>query len=85
MQVLPDNIKHDTNQDNTSESYNPLTLLKLIEETILAHNKDQYFYAKLYNQQCALYNFHQHNLINEQYYEKFNTKTDVGEAIGITI
>ena len=32
MQVLLDNMKHDTNWDTTSEPYDPLTLLKLIEK-----------------------------------------------------
>ena len=30
-----------------------------------------------------MYGFNQHNLTNDYYYEKFNTKFDVGEAIGI--
>ena len=38
----------------------------------------------MYNQECALYGYQQHILTNEQYYERFNTKVDVGEAIGIT-
>ena len=38
----------------------------------------------MYNQECALYGFNKHNLTNGQYYEKFNTKIDVGEAINIT-
>ena len=44
-----------------------------------------YCYATLYNQECTLYGFHQHNLTNEQYYERLNTKVDVGESISITM
>ena len=84
MQVLLNNTKHDLYWDKTIESYYKLTLLKLIEKKILSQTKDQYCYATVYNQECALYGFNQHNLINEQYYEKFNTKFDVGEAIYIT-
>ena len=32
MQVLLDNVNHDPDWGKTSESYNPLTLLKLIEK-----------------------------------------------------
>ena len=38
----------------------------------------------MYNPECALYGFNQHNLTNEQFYDRFNTKVDVGEVIGIT-
>ena len=38
----------------------------------------------MYNQECELYGLHQHKFTNEQYYEKFNTRFDVGEDIGIT-
>ena len=36
MQVIVDNMKHDLDLDNPSRSYNPLTLLKLIEKAVLA-------------------------------------------------
>ena len=36
MQVIVDNMKHDLDWDKTIESYNPLTLLKLIEKAVLA-------------------------------------------------
>ena len=45
---------------------------------ILAQTEDQYFYAKVYNQECALYGFNQHNLTNEHYYEQFGTNVYVG-------
>ena len=38
----------------------------------------------MYYQECALYGFQQHNLKNEQNYERFNTKVYAGEYIGIT-
>ena len=84
MQVLLNKMKHDTYWDTTSESYYPLTLLKLTEKKILTQTKEQYCYEKVYDQECALYGFHKHNLTNEHYYERFNTKVDVGESIGIT-
>ena len=83
MRVILDKMKHDPDWDNKNESYDPLNLLKLIGKKILAQNEDPYFYTTVYNQEFALYWFNQHNLANEQYYERFNTKVDAGEAIGI--
>ena len=39
----------------------------------------------MYNQECALYIFQQHNLTNKLYYERFSAYVDVGEVIGIKI
>ena len=84
MKVLLYKMKHDTDWDTTIESYYPITLLKPIVKTILAQTKDQYCYATVYDQDFAWYGFHWHNLKYEQYYERFYTKVDVGEAIDIT-
>jgi hypothetical protein len=84
MQVLLDKMKHDTDWINASTSYNPLTLFALIEKTILAQTEDQYPYATVYEQECTLYSFSQNSLSNEQWYERFNTRIDVGTAIGVT-
>jgi hypothetical protein len=84
MQVLLDKMKHDVDWIPASESYDPLTLFKLIEKTILAQTEDQYPYATLYEQECTLYSFNQNTLTNEQWYERFNTRIDVGSAIGVT-
>jgi hypothetical protein len=61
-----------------------LTLLTLIEKTILAQTEDQYPYATVYEQESALYTFTQNTLTNDQWYERFNTRIDVGSAIGVT-
>jgi hypothetical protein len=76
--------KHDPEWVPASESYDPLTLFRLIERTILAQTEDQYPYATVYDQECALYDFSQNQLSNEQWYERFNTKINVGSAIGVT-
>ena len=77
-------MKHDTDWDNTSESYDSITLLKWIERKILDQTKDQYCYATMYDQECELHGFQQHNLTNKQYYERFNTKVYGVESISIT-
>jgi hypothetical protein len=56
----------------------------LIEKTILAQTEDQYPFATVYEQEISIYSFNQHSLTNEQWYERFNTKIDVGSAIGVT-
>ena len=50
----------------------------------MAQTKDQYPFAIVYEQDLSLYGFHQNVLTNDQWYEKFNTKFDVGDAIGVT-
>ena len=84
MQVLLDKMKHDPDWTTASESYDPLTLFKLIEKTVLAQTEDQYPFATVYEQECTLYSFSQNTLSNEQWYERFNTRIDVGTAIGVT-
>ena len=69
---------------NTSESYNLLNQLKIVEKTVLAQTKDKYCYATVYDQGCALYGLNQHKFLNEQYNNKFITKVDIEEAIFIT-
>ncbi len=84
MQVLPDKMKHDSDWPQASESCDPLTLLRLIEKTILAQTEDQRPFATVYEQECTLCSFSQNMLSNEQWHERFNTKIDVGTAIGVT-
>jgi hypothetical protein len=79
-----DKMKHDIDWIPASTSYNPLTLFALIEKTILAQTEDQYPYATVYEQESTLYSFSQNTLSNEQWYERFNTRINVGTAIGVT-
>ena len=65
-------------------SYDPLQLINIIEKTVLAHTEDQYPFAIVYKQKLSLYGFHQNTVTNDQWYERFNTKVDVGTSIGVT-
>jgi hypothetical protein len=56
----------------------------LIERTVLAQTEDQYLFATVYDQELLFYSFKQESLTNPKWYERFNTKVDVGEAIGVT-
>ena len=46
--------------------------------------EDQYHFTIVYKQDLLLYGFHQNTMTNDQWYEKFNTKVDVGTSIGFT-
>jgi hypothetical protein len=56
----------------------------LIEKTVLAQTEDQYPFAMVFDQELAFYSIRQESLSNPQWYERFNTKVDVGDAIGVT-
>jgi hypothetical protein len=72
-QLLHEKIKQDPDWIKFSTSYDPLTLYRLIERTVLAQTNDLGFYS-----------FKQESLSNPQWYEHFNTKVDVGDTIGVT-
>ena len=83
-QQFMDGMKQYTSWTMVSQDYKPLSLLDLIENTVLAQTEDQYPFAIVYSQEISLYGFHQNILTNDQWYDRFNTKMDVGTAIGIT-
>ena len=56
----------------------------MIEKTILSQTEDQYPFATVYDQELSFYSFRQETMSNPQWYERFNTKVDVGDAIGVT-
>jgi hypothetical protein len=78
-------MKQDTDWNIVSIFYDPLTLYRLIERTVLAQTEDQYPFATVYDQELSFYSFKQDNLSNPQWYERFNTKVDVSGAIGVTL
>jgi hypothetical protein len=77
-------MKQDTDWAVVITSYDPLTLYRLIERTILAQNEDQYPFATVYDQELSFYSFKQETLLNPQWNKRFHTKVDVSEAIGLT-
>jgi hypothetical protein len=62
----------------------PTATLSAYRKTILAPSEDQYPIATVYEQESSFYSFRQEQMTNPQWYERFNTKVDVGEAIGVT-
>lgn len=83
-QLLQDRMKQDADWTTVSTSNDPLILYRLIEKTVLAQTEDQYPFATVYEQEMGLYSFRQEKLTNAQWYDRFNTKVDVSEAIGVT-
>ena len=83
-QLLKDKMKQDTDWTPVSMSYQPLRLYRLIKKTILAQTEDQYPVATVYNEEFALYSFCQETRTNAEWYERFNTKVDLTNAIGVT-
>jgi hypothetical protein len=79
----PKKMNQDTEWTNVSTSYDPLTLYRLIEITVLAQTGDQYPFATVYDQELSFYSSRQETLSNPQWYERFNTKVVVEEAVGV--
>jgi hypothetical protein len=77
-------MKQDMDWNTVSISYDPLTLYRLIERTVLAQTEDRYPFATVYDLELLFYLFKQDNLSNPQLYERFNTKVDISGAIGVT-
>jgi hypothetical protein len=76
-------MKQDTDWNTASTSYKPLELYWLIEKMTLVQTEDQYLSATVYNQELNFFSFRQETMSNPQWYENFNTKVDVGLAIGV--
>ena len=67
-----------------STFYDPLILYRFIEKTVFRQTEDQYPFATVYNQKFGFYAFQKDSLSNPQWYERFNTKVEVREVIGVT-
>ena len=83
-QFLQDKMKQDTEWNMVSTYYEPLTLYRLIEKTVLGQTEDQHPFTMVHNQELGFYALRQDNLSNPQWYKRFNTKVDVREEIGVT-
>ncbi len=77
--VLLDKMKQDSEWQIVSDSYDPLKLLKLIEKFILKQSDNQYKQLKL------LLTYRQDDgMMNAAYYDRFKTRVDVAEHIGVS-
>lgn len=83
-QILQDKMKQDKKWITISASYKPLELYKLIERVTLKQTEDQYPIAALWEQLCNVTNAKQGNLTNNEWYDRFNTKVEVAESVGVS-
>ncbi len=77
-------MKQDKNWATVSVSYKLLELYKLIEQVILKQTEDQYPVAALWEQLSNVANAKQGNLINNEWYDRFNTKVEVAKSVGVS-
>jgi hypothetical protein len=83
--VLLDKMKQDSDWQTVSDSYNPLKLLKLIEKFILKQSDNQYKIGIVIEQLKLLLTYRQDDgMTNTAYYDRFKTRVDVTEHIGIS-
>ena len=82
--ILQDKMKQDKNWAAVSTSYKPLELYKLMERVILKQSEDQYPLAALWEQLTNVTNARQGNLTNNKWYDRFNTKVEVAESVGVS-
>jgi hypothetical protein len=77
-------MKQDTDWNTVIISYDPLTLYRLIERTVLTQTEYQYPLATVYDQDLYFYSLTQDNLSNPQWYGHFNTKVYGSGGIRVT-
>ena len=83
--VLLDKMKQDSDWQATSDSYDPLKLLKLIEKFILKQSDNQYKIGIVIEQWKLLLGYRQDDTMsNAAYYDRFKTRVDVAEHIGVS-
>jgi hypothetical protein len=78
-------LKQDTDWQTVSDSYDPLQLLKLIEKYILKQSDNQYKIGIVIEQLKSLLSYRQdEGVSNTTYYDRFKTRVDVAEHIGVS-
>jgi hypothetical protein len=78
-------MKQDADWQAVSESYDPLKLLKLIEKFILKQSNNQYKIGIAIEQLKLMLAYQQDDgVTNAAYYNRFKTRVDVAEHIGVS-
>ena len=85
MQQLLGKIKQDTSWTTVSTSYDPLALLDFIEKKVMSQSQDTYPCATVYEARRSIMGCHHNTQSNDAYYDRFNTKCDVADAIGLNL
>ena len=84
QKVLIDKIKLNPDWEISEHSGNPLLLIQVTEKRVLSQTEDIYPFASVYEQERTLYTSHHNYLTNDQWHEKFNTRSDVANSIRVT-
>ena len=74
----------DPDWETSEQSGDPPLLIIVIEKHVVSHTDNIYIFASVYKQEQILYTFHQNDITNNQWYENFDTKYDIANAIGVT-
>jgi hypothetical protein len=83
-QVLVDKMKKDTDWVTISGSFDPISLLKLIEKFVLKQSDNPYKMAVLIAEQLSILTFCQDNQIgNATYYDWITTRVEVACQAGV--
>ena len=85
MQQLLDKMKQDTSWTKVSTSYDPLAILDLVEKKVMSQSQYIYPCATFYEAQLSIVGYHQNTQSNDAYYDRFNKKCDVADAIGLKL
>ena len=80
---LIDGMKQDETWEGIIEGKDPKKPLELIHAVVHAQTSDQYPCATVCDHESKLYSLQQNVLTNAEHYEKFNTKVNVGLAVGV--
>jgi hypothetical protein len=83
--VLLDKMKQDAAWQGVSDSYNPLQLLQLTKKIIPKQSDNQFKIAIIMEQLKLLLAYrHDDGVTNAAYYNRFKTRVDVAEHIGVS-
>jgi phosphoribosyl-ATP pyrophosphohydrolase len=83
-QALLEQMKCDTEYNIIIASNYPLQLKALIERVVIAQSENKYPFATVYKQEVGLFGFLQNKLTDNQWHERFDTKINIGELIGVS-
>ena len=83
-QRLQDKMHDDAKWEEVNKKQKPLELYALIERVIMKQTGDEYAPCNLVDHLLAVLTMRQpNNMSNSQWYEKFNTRVDVAESVGV--
>jgi hypothetical protein len=83
-QRLQDKMKDDAQWEHVNKNHKPLELYALIERVVLRQTGDEYQGANIVDNLLSVLTIRQaNNISNAQWYERFNTRVEVAESVGI--